>query len=103
MTRVSRTEYRHFLGTLHKAHAGLSRSLEIFRSLLGGNVEKVLGVKLAEADWKIEIAEPSQPDIKTSRAFDFHLDLIWFLIPMFIFRGFFEKHLFESGSDGKCR
>ena len=50
LTRVSRTEYRHFLGTLHKAHAGLSRALEIFRSLLGGNVEKVLGVKLGEAD-----------------------------------------------------
>ena len=96
LSRVSRTEYRHFLGTLQKAHTGLSRSLEIFRSLLGGNVEKVLGVKLGEADWKIEIAEPSQPDIKTSRAFDIHLDLIWFLIPMFIFRGLFQKHFMSQ-------
>ena len=96
LTRVSRTEYWHFLGTLHKAHGGLSRSLEVFRSLLGRNVEKVLGVKLGEADWKIEIAEPSQPDINTSRAFDFHLDLIWFLIPMFIFRGFFQKHFMRQ-------
>lgn len=96
LTRISQTDYRHFLGTLRKAHAGLSRSLEIFRSLLGGNVEKVLGVKLSEADWKIEIAEPAQPDIKTGRAFDFHLDLIWFLIPMFIFRGFFQKHFMSQ-------
>jgi GTP-binding protein EngB required for normal cell division len=96
LTRISQTDYRHFLGTLRKAHAGLSRSLEIFRSLLGGNVEKVLGVKLSEADWKIEIAEPTQPDIKTSRAFDFHLDLVWFLIPMFIFRGFFQKHFMSQ-------
>ena len=96
MTRISRTEYRHFLATLHKAHTGLLRSLEIFRTLLGGNVEKVLGVELSESDWKIEIAEPSQPDIKTSRAFDFHLDLIWFLIPMFIFRSFFEKHFMDQ-------
>jgi hypothetical protein len=96
LIRVSQTDYRHFLGTLYKAHAGLSRSLEIFRSLLGANVEKVLGVKLSEADWKIEIAELAQPDIKTGRAFDFHLDLIWFLIPLFIFRGFFEKHFMSQ-------
>jgi GTP-binding protein EngB required for normal cell division len=92
LTRISQTDYRHFLGTLRKAHASLSRSLEIFRSLLGGNVEKALGVNLSEADWKIEITEPSQPDIKTGRTFDFHLDLIWFLIPMFLFRPLFEKH-----------
>jgi GTP-binding protein EngB required for normal cell division len=92
LIRISQTESRHFLGTLHKAHAGLSRSLEIFRSLLGGKVEKVLGVKLSETEWEIEIAEPGQPDIKTGRAFDSHLDLIWFLIPMSIFRGLFQKH-----------
>jgi hypothetical protein len=92
LTRISKTEYRHFLGTLQKAHTGLSRSLEIFRKLLSSNVEKVLGVKLAEADWKIEVSEPSQPDIKTSRIFDYHFDLIWFLIPMFLFRRVFQKH-----------
>ena len=92
LARISQSDYRHFLGTLHKAHAGLSRSLEIFRTLLEGNVEKALSVKLSKPDWKIEIDEPTQPDIKTSRAFDFHLDVIWFLIPMFLFRPFFENH-----------
>ncbi|MGB9699900.1 MAG: dynamin family protein [Thermodesulfobacteriota bacterium] len=92
MTRISQTEHRHFFGTLQKAHAGLSRSLDIFRSLLANNVEKVLGLKMAEAEWKIEIAPPTQPDIKISRTYDYHLDLIWFLIPMFIFRPLFEKH-----------
>jgi len=92
MTRISQTEHRHFFGTLQKAHAGLSRSLDIFRSLLANNVEKVLGLKLAEAEWKIEITPPAQPDIKISRTYDYHLDLVWFLIPMFIFRPLFEKH-----------
>jgi GTP-binding protein EngB required for normal cell division len=90
--QISQEEHKHFYGTLHKAHAGLCRSLEIFRSLLGSNVEKVLGLKLAEADWKIEVPYPAQPDIKTSRTFDYHFDLIWFLIPMFLFRPLFEKH-----------
>jgi GTP-binding protein EngB required for normal cell division len=93
---LSKTEHKHFYGTHKKAHAGLSRSIESFRNLLDKNIEKVLGVKLAEANWKMEVSVPDHPDIKTIRSFDFHLDLIWFLIPMVIFRGLFEKH-FLSG------
>jgi GTPase Era involved in 16S rRNA processing len=89
---ISKTEHRHFFGTLRKAHASLSRSLEAFRTLLNQNIEKVLGLRLAEAEWKIEVIEPSQPDIRISRTFDFHLNLFWFLIPMFIFRPLFERH-----------
>jgi ribosome biogenesis GTPase A len=92
LDHISKTEYKHFLGTLKKAHASLSRSLEAFRSLLNQNIERVLGLRLAEADWKIEVAEPHQPDIKIGRTFDFHFSLIWFLIPMFIFRPLFERH-----------
>jgi len=93
---VSKTERQHFLGTLKKAHASFSRSLEFFRNLLDRNLEKVLGLHLAEADWKIEVNEPSQPDIKTGRTFDFHFDLLWFLIPMFLFRRLFGKHFMKQ-------
>jgi GTP-binding protein EngB required for normal cell division len=95
-SHISQTEHGHFYGTLKKAHASLSRSIEAFRNILDKNIEKVLGVRLARADWRIEVSEPNHPDIKTIRSFDFHFDLIWFLIPMFIFRGLFEKH-FASG------
>jgi hypothetical protein len=63
---------------------------------LNQNIEKVLGLRLAEAEWKIEVTEPHQPDIKTGRTFDFHLDLVWFLIPMFIFRPLFETHFINQ-------
>jgi len=96
MREISRKEYRLFYGTLKKAHISFMRSLETFRMLLGYNVERVLGVKLAEADWKIEVSEPEHPDIKTVRTFDYHFDLIWFLIPMFIFRRLFEKHFVKK-------
>ena len=92
ISHISKTEHKHFFGTLKKAHASLSRSLDAFRTLLNQNIEKLLGLRLAEAEWKIEVTEPSQPDIRISRTFDFHLNLFWFLIPMFIFRPFFEKH-----------
>ena len=90
MRAISRTEHHHFYGTLKKAHAGLSRSLQAFRTLLNSNVEKALGIRLAEVEWKLSVEEPEQPDIKTVRVFDFHLDLIWFLIPMFIFKRLVE-------------
>ena len=93
---ISRIENRHFYGTLNKAHASLTRYLETFRMLLDDNIQKVLGVRLAEADWKIEVVEPDRPDIKILYAFDINFDLIWFLIPMFIFRGLFEKHFLKE-------
>jgi GTP-binding protein EngB required for normal cell division len=96
MRRISRQEHRRFYGTLKKAHASLARSLEAFRVLLNGNVQKILGVSLAEAEWDIRIAEPEQPDIRTFRASNYNLDLIWFFIPIFIFRRAFEKRFLEK-------
>ncbi len=96
MRRISKQEHRHFYGTLKKAHASLARSLEAFRMLLNSNVRKVLGVSLAEAEWDIKIAEPEHPDIRTFRASNYNLDLIWFLIPMFLFRRAFEKRFIEK-------
>jgi GTP-binding protein EngB required for normal cell division len=96
MRRLSKQEHRHFYGTLKKAHASLARSLEAFRMLLNGNVQKVLGVSLAEAEWDIKIAEPDHPDIRTFSASNYNLDLIWFLIPMFLFRRAFEKRFVEK-------
>jgi GTP-binding protein EngB required for normal cell division len=96
MRRLSKQEHRHFYGTLKKAHASLARSLEAFRMLLNGNVQKVLGVSLAEAEWDIKIAEPDHPDIRTFRASNYNLDLIWFLIPMFLFQRVFEKRFVEK-------
>jgi len=89
---ISVTERRHFFGTLLKAQSGLDRYLESFRALLGANVERVLGVKMAPNAWKIEVAEPARPDISIGHVFDFHFDLLWFLIPMFLFRPLFERH-----------
>ena len=92
LTELSKKEHRHFFGTLDKAYRGISRSLELFRVLLGRNIEQVLGVKVSETTWEIDVSEPSHPDVAFAKTFDFHLDLLWFVIPMFIFRGLFERH-----------
>jgi GTP-binding protein EngB required for normal cell division len=96
MRVISKTEHVHFLGTLKKAHAGVSRSLGAFCKFLGDNIENVLGVKLADVDWKIDVIEPDHPDISFTKSFDIHLDLIWFLIPMFLFQRIFERHFIKG-------
>ena len=96
MRGISKTEHLHFLGTQKKAHASFSRSLEAFCKFLGDNIENVLGVKLAGVDWKIDVVEPDHPDIAFTKSFDVHLDLLWFLIPMFLFRRIFERHFMKG-------
>jgi GTP-binding protein EngB required for normal cell division len=96
MHELSKTEHIHFLGTQKKAHASFSRSLEAFCKFLGDNIENVLGVKLAGVDWKIDVVEPDHPDIAFTKSFDVHLDLLWFLIPMVLFRRIFERHFIKG-------
>jgi GTP-binding protein EngB required for normal cell division len=96
MRMISKNEHLHFMGTIHKAHVSISRHLEAFCKFLGDNIENVLGVKMKAMDWKIDVMEPDHPDISFTKSFDIHLDLIWFLIPMFLFRKVFEHH-FISG------
>jgi len=93
---ISKNEHAHFLGTMKKAHASLSRTVESFCRLLNDNLQNVLGVEMAEVHWKMDIAEPGHPDISFTKPFDIHLDLIWFLIPMFLFRKAFEHHFIAN-------
>jgi len=56
----------------------------------------VLSTRLAEVEWSIDVAEPEHPDVMATKSFDIHLDLIWFLIPMALFRKVFELHFVRS-------
>ncbi|MCX6227445.1 MAG: dynamin family protein [Bacteroidia bacterium] len=96
MDHISRTDYKHFFGTLKKAHSSISRSVELFRNLLDRNIEKVLGIKPNSFNWVIEVSEPAHPDVVFTKIFDFHFDTLWFLFPMLIFRGVFEKHFLKQ-------
>jgi GTPase Era involved in 16S rRNA processing len=96
MDHISRSDYKNFFGTLKKAHNSISRSVELFRNLLDRNIEKVLGVKPNSVNWVIEVSEPTHPDVAFTKTFDFNFDVLWFLIPMFIFRGVFEKHFIKQ-------
>lgn len=96
ISRISVSEHKHFFGTMMKAHAAFERYGEIFRSNLAANIEKTLGIKVAPAEWNMEVSAPTHPDIKIVNIFDFHFDLLWFLFPMFLFRKLFERRFMQE-------
>ncbi len=63
-----------------------------FRQMLDDKLFFALGVHLSESDWQIEFPEFELPDISIYRAFDTHLDMFLFFLPMAWFRKFFENH-----------
>ncbi|NPV93252.1 MAG: hypothetical protein HPY50_21025 [Firmicutes bacterium] len=77
---------------LNAVRKHLSFYLRSFRERLSHNLEQVLGVQLKLEDWEIDLRELKRPDISISRSFDSHLDLLWFLFPMFIFRNVFRRY-----------
>jgi GTP-binding protein EngB required for normal cell division len=96
LNELSKAEHRHFFGTLNKTYMSVSRSLDLFRNLLDRNIETVLGIKLSPAEWDISVPEPSHPDVAFAKVFDFHLDTLWFLIPMTLFKGIFARHFLKK-------
>ena len=63
-----------------------------FRERMSHNLDQVLGVVTQLENFEISIGEMKRPDISISRTFDSHLDMLWFLFPMIIFRGVFKCH-----------
>ena len=77
---------------LNNVKTHLSFYLKSFRERLSNNVEVVLGVKIKPEEWEIALREMKRPNISISRTFDFHLDMFWFLFPMFIYKRFFGQY-----------
>lgn len=70
----------------------LSFYLKSFRERINSNLERALGVRMKTENWDIMLREVRKPDISVSRSFDFHLDMLWILFPMFIFRNIFREY-----------
>jgi len=96
LNTISQSEHDHFFTSLFKAQAAISRCVNLFKSLIDRNIEKVLGIKMGTVDWNISITEPGRPDFTFTRTFDLHLDLLWFFIPMILFRKAFERHFLKQ-------
>jgi GTP-binding protein EngB required for normal cell division len=92
MREVSQREGDFFCKPLEDAESTLSRAVQGFRDRLAGNILQALGISFDLGQFKAEISRPEAPHISVSKLFDMDIDLLWFLIPMPVFRGSFEKH-----------
>ncbi len=76
---------------LAKAQMHFNNYTTHFRERLNHRINEVLHVQLPEEDFQVKVESLRKPDIVTSWAFESHIDMLWFLIPMKFFRKTFRK------------
>jgi len=81
---------------LDEVRGHFNNYLSGFRERLNQNLQKVLGVKMPEDDFEIEVKTMEKANISVSWAFESHIDMLWFFIPMSLFRNVFRKHFIRQ-------
>ena len=82
----------HLAGFLFRAQASVERSVRAFADRLAKEIERALGIRFEGARFDPEVEEPAHPDVRLSPTFDTHFELLWFLIPMPVFRPLVRRH-----------
>lgn len=82
----------HLAGFLFRAQASVERSVRAFVDRLAREIERALGIRFEGARFEPQVEEPSHPDVRLSPTFDTHFELLWFLIPMPVFRPLVRRH-----------
>jgi hypothetical protein len=82
----------HLAGFLFRAQASVERSVRAFVDRLAREIERALGIRFEGARFDPQVEEPAHPDVRLSPTFDTYFELIWFLIPMRIFRPLVRRH-----------
>jgi GTP-binding protein EngB required for normal cell division len=82
----------HLAGFLFRAQASVERSVRAFADRLSKEIEGALGIRFEGARFDPRVEEPAHPDVRLSPTFDTHFELLWFLIPMPVFRPLVRRH-----------
>jgi GTP-binding protein EngB required for normal cell division len=82
----------HLAGFLVTAQSSFQRAVRAFQDRLAKEIECALGISFTGARFHAEIEEPTRPDVRVGKTFDTQLDLLWFLIPMSVFRSLASRH-----------
>jgi GTP-binding protein EngB required for normal cell division len=90
--KIVEAERPGLVALLEDAHRHFAFFCRSFRERLNQSIRSVLGIEIRSEEWVVEIREISDPDVRVSRASEFHLDMFWFLFPMFLYRGIFGRH-----------
>ncbi|HWS16010.1 MAG TPA: hypothetical protein VN450_07450, partial [Candidatus Methylomirabilis sp.] len=82
----------HLAGFLFRAQASVDRSVRAFQDRLAGEIGRALGIRFEGTRFEAQVEEPSHPDVRLSPTFDTYFELLWFLIPMPVFRPLVRRH-----------
>jgi hypothetical protein len=93
---ISTREEEAILGSLRQAESRINRHVENFRARLADNLEKALGVRMSAMRWEVRVRTPGRPDVSVTPSFDIHIDLLWFLIPMWLFGPLVRRHFIRG-------
>jgi hypothetical protein len=80
---------------LAAAQESLTRTVRGFQDRLAKDIERALHLTFKGASFEGEIRHPERPDVRVSRVFDIPFEILWFAIPMWIFRPLVNRHFFR--------
>lgn len=92
MSGLSHRHAAEFMEPVRRAGGQLARSLQDFRNRLSENVLRTLGVLLRTTEMEMRTQEPKSPDVRIGKIYDRNWELLSWLIPMPLVRGFVERH-----------
>lgn len=78
---------------LTETESHFKRAVRGFQDRLAIAIETALGTRFSGATFQAEIEPPSFPDVRIDKTFDIPLDMVWFLVPMPVFRSLIYRRL----------
>lgn len=81
---------------LAAAQGSLSRVVRAFQDRLSGSIQKALGIAFRGATFQATVKQPARPDVQIGRVFDHPFELLWFVIPMWLFRPLVQRHFLRG-------
>ncbi len=96
MSALSIDQSGTFIKPLKDFQSSISRAVQGFQLRLASSVKAALNIDLKSIEFIADIKVPASPDVSFSRLFDSHIDILSFMIPVFIFRPLIERHFINS-------
>jgi GTP-binding protein EngB required for normal cell division len=81
---------------LTAAQSSFSRVVRAFQDRLADSIRKALGITFSGATFQARVKQPARPDVNIGRVFDTPFDLLWFVIPMWLFRPLVQRHFLRG-------
>jgi GTP-binding protein EngB required for normal cell division len=92
MSALSEAEKEGFWALLRDVRDRMERLVGGFQGRLAENVRTALGIEFDRSRVSLDVGVPPLPDTSCGRVFDSHLDIVWFLVPTWVFGPLIRRH-----------